>query len=864
MASSLVIVESPGKIRTIKKYLGDDYEVMSSVGHVRDLHKAPYFPRTANRTNLQRMGVDPEKDWKADYRIQDNKKDVVKKLRTAAKKVETIVLATDLDREGEAIAWHLREVLGGDDEKYLRVVFNEITESAVAEAFENPGRIDMNRVNAQQARRFLDRVVGFEITPLLSRKVARGLSGGRVQSVAVKLLVEREREIRAFVPEEYWQATAELQPPSEANSDLTPLVDVFNVEKYKDKEFRPTSEDEATKLLELLQQQNFKVASHESKINSVRPEAPFMTTTLQRAASTRLNFTVRRTMSAAQRLYEAGLITYMRTDSVNVSEEAMTAVRGFIGRTYQSSNSDESQPVYLPERPNTFRAGKSSQEAHEAIRPTSIEMQTAQASNLTEDAKKLYDLIWRRFVASQMTPARTKSTETRVVAGDFELRRTSSQRVFDGYQKVYPPLSRDNESSSNTYAVDQVLSCLDLHKEQRFTKPKNRYSEAQLIRELEKRGIGRPSTYATIISTIQDRGYVSLRNRRFFVERIGELVTDRLSSCFENLMDYQFTARMETDLDEIAKGQKEWKGVLNSFYGDFSNRMEHAKDPDNGMQANEPVPTDIPCPKCNRTMLLRIAKNGVFLGCPGFREKGADKCNHTMNLIADADVESVEENTDEANLAAKKLLSRRNCPICGSPTEAKLIDEKTKIHICSNFPDCPGHEVEKGHFRIKGYEGPVVNCNKCDADMHLRTGRFGKFFACTNEVCKNTRKLMRDGTVAPVLADPIQTTLEVEGEKDVYLLRDSMKGLFLSASKYPRIRKSRQVTIPELLAHANELDPKFHYFRTAPTEDSTGGTYVVRYSPKTKVQYLTGEKNGKRTGWVAHYKDGSWRQDRPK
>ena len=886
MADSLVIVESPGKVRTIKKHLGSGFQVMSSVGHVRDLpgsgrkHKtsrkagrtklkgkalANYRERQKRNTLIERMGVNPDKNWSATYEVLPDKIDVVEKLRSAAKKVSKIYLATDLDREGEAIAWHLQEVIGGEDQRFIRVVFNEITQTAIERAFENPGKINMDRVNAQQARRFLDRVVGFELTPLLYAKVARGLSAGRVQSVAVRLIVEREREIRAFTPEEYWEATAELlRGNSSVGVDLSTTTQTFEVTKYRDEQFRPSSERSAISLLDEMSEQAFRVSNHETKINLTRPPAPFKTTTLQQTASTRLNFSVSRTMSAAQRLYEAGLITYMRTDSTNIARDAIDEVRNHIQASYLPDQVNSESRGYLPDQPNVFRSNASSQEAHEAIRPTSVSVRSVSEHGLTRDAVALYELIWRRFVACQMTPARFKGTTTTVTAGEFELKRSTSIRIFDGYQRVYSAneavKEREKRSVDIDYEVGERLQCRQIDKEQHFTKPPSRFSEARLIRELERRGIGRPSTYATIISTIQQRGYVALHGKQFSAERIGEVVTDRLVECFDNVLNYDFTAKMESDLDQIAEGQKAWKEVLNVFYGDFSERMRIAADPEHGMRNNEPVQTNIPCDKCGRLMMLRIAKTGVFLSCSGYSLPVKERCNGTKNLVPDAELEKIfDENEETDETATKQLLARKKCSICGTWMEGNVVDARTKIHVCGNFPNCPGNEVEDGEFEIRGYEGPTVECDKCGSTMHLRSGRFGKFFGCTNENCSNTRKLLRDGKVAPPKADPVpMPELKVEGEDDFFVLRDGARGIFLAASKFPQIRKTRQVSVSELLAHGNELDPKFKYLLAAPEQDSDGGIYVVRFSRANNQQYVASEKNGQPNGWVAFYQDGQW------
>lgn len=549
MGKSLVIVESPAKAKTINKYLGSQYVVKSSIGHIRDLptsgsssskepaakgrksaSEAPALSpkEKARRQLVSRMGVDPEHGWKAKYEILPGKEKVIDELRRLAKDADTVYLATDLDREGEAIAWHLREAIGGDESRYKRVVFNEITKKAIQEAFSQPGELDINRVNAQQARRFLDRVVGYMVSPLLWQKIARGLSAGRVQSVAVKLVVEREREIRAFVPEEYWEVHADLGTAKGANVR-------FEVTREKGEAFKPLNEAQAMAALEKLKASAYSVAKREDRPTSSRPSAPFITSTLQQAASNRLGFGVKKTMMMAQRLYEAGYITYMRTDSTNLSADAIGMVRGFI--------EDEFGQKYLPGKANVYSSKEGAQEAHEAIRPSDVNLKPTQLSGMERDAERLYDLIWRQFVACQMTPAEYLSTSVSVTAGDFELRAKGRILKFDGYTRVLPQQSKPGEDDVLPEMKEgENLKLIKLDPSQHFTKPPARYSEASLVKELEKRGIGRPSTYAAIISTIQERGYVTTHNRRFYAEKMGDIVTDRLNESFANLMDYGFTA----------------------------------------------------------------------------------------------------------------------------------------------------------------------------------------------------------------------------------------------------------------------------------------------------------------------------------
>ena len=669
MARSLVIVESPAKARTINRYLGKEYLVKSSVGHVRDLpaggrgkqsrgrgkeaaggrkaaRKSAADPQTrARRQLVQRMGVDPDRGWRATYEVVPGKEKVVGELKKLADASERIFLATDLDREGEAIAWHLKEVIGGDPTRFRRVVFNEITSRAIRDAFENPGEIDRNRVNAQQARRFLDRVVGFEVSPLLWAKVARGLSAGRVQSVAVRLVVEREREIRVFEPEEYWEVFADLTRAAGGEPCR------FQVVRSAGRTFRPRDRSEADEALARLRQEAFTVARVENKPATTRPPAPFITSTLQQAASTRLGFGVRKTMTLAQRLYEGGHVTYMRTDSTNLSREAVSAVRAHVESAFG--------PRYLPRTPNVYASKAGAQEAHEAIRPTDVGAQPGAPAIADADARRLYDLIRRQFIACQMTPAEYLGTTVTVEAGRFELRVRGRVLRFDGFTRVLPPASRKGDLVEVPgYERGERLACARLDAAQHFTKPPPRYSEASLVRELEKRGIGRPSTYASIISTIQDRGYVTLRKRRFYAEKIGEIVTDRLVESFADLLDYSFTAGMEQDLDQIASGDRQWLSVLDTFYDGFSRKLAAAARPD-GMRPNTPTETAVACPACGRAMQVRSASTGVFLGCSGYSLPPGERCTKTVDLTP-ADEAADADRDDEGE--SRALRAKRRCP----------------------------------------------------------------------------------------------------------------------------------------------------------------------------------------------------------
>jgi len=870
MGKSLVIVESPAKAKTINKYLGSDFVVKSSIGHIRDLptsggakpvdakerakqaaatrkmsadDKAIYQAKKSKSQLINRMGIDPENGWEAQYEILPGKEKVVDELKKLAEKADMVYLATDLDREGEAIAWHLREAIGGDESRYRRVVFNEITKTAIQNAFKTPGPIDQNRVDAQQARRFLDRVVGYMVSPLLWEKVARGLSAGRVQSVAVRLVVEREREIRAFIPEEYWTLFADLQ------ADKSQIAS-FEVKKQGDEAFKPINEAQTMSAVKALQGATYKVISREDKPTQSKPSAPFITSTLQQAASTRLGFGVKKTMMMAQRLYEAGYITYMRTDSTNLSKEAVEACREYILENFGKR--------YLPESPTLYSSKDGAQEAHEAIRPSNVGALPNQLSGMERDAERLYGLIWQQFVACQMTPAEYTSTSVVVDAGGYELRTRGRVIRFDGYTKVNPQTAKkDEDVVLPDMKVGQVLPLVKLNPQQHFTKPSARYTEASLVKELEKRAIGRPSTYASIISTIQERGYVRQENRRFYAEKMGDIVTERLVESFDDLMDYGFTASMEESLDVVAQGGKNWRSLLDEFYAGFSKKLTLASSSAKGMRANDPTDTDIACSLCGRHMQIRTGSTGVFLGCSGYALPPKERCKNTMNLVSGD--EGIDADADE-EAESRQLRSKHRCKICNSAMDSYLLDEHRKLHICGNNPDCAGYEVEQGTYRLKGYEGPTIECDKCSSEMQLKTGRFGKYFGCTNSECKNTRKLLKSGEAAPPKVDPIvMHELRCEKVDDHYVLRDGAAGLFLAASQFPKNRETRAPLVEELLPYKDQIDPKYHFLLSAPVKDPEGNKTIIRFSRKTKEQYVQTEVNGKVTGWKAFYDGGKWK-----
>lgn len=861
MGKPLVIVESPAKAKTINKYLGNDYIVKSSVGHIRDLPKKGGFISEKNINSIKKIkktkkdeheklvnqiGVDPYHGWKANYQILPGKEKIVSELKYLASNAEHIYLATDLDREGEAIAWHLREVIGGDNHRFSRVTFNEITKNSIKNAFDNPGELNIDRVNAQQARRFLDRVVGYMVSPLLWKKIARGLSAGRVQSVAVCLIVKREREIKEFIPQEYWHLYADLRTIDET------LIRMQVTHKNGDP-FKPLIKKEIDAAVALLKDEHYQILNIEDRRIISKPNAPFITSTLQQAANSRLGFSVKKTMIIAQKLYETGYITYIRTDSTNLSQDSLRMSRNYIKNKFGKR--------YLPKKPNIYINQKSSQEAHEAIRPSNINVNIDNLKKMEVDSKKLYHLIWNQFIASQMRPAEFDSTVLTVKAGDFELKAKWRIFLFDGWTKIIPVLQNTDEDK--ILQIGTVGSYLELNKlsySQHFTKPPSRFNEASLVKELEKRGIGRPSTYPIIISTIQDRGYVKIKNRHFYSEKIGEIVTDRLDENFSELINYNFTSRMEDQLDLIAENRINWKSVLDNFFSLFIKKLENAnKAPEEGgMRLNSMVLTSIECPDCQRQMGIRTASTGVFLGCSGYSLAAKDCCKKTINLISENKLSNslVEEREDIKRYIFKH---KRRCYNCATVMDSYFINKKRKLYICGNNPLCSGYEIEEGEFHIKGYDEPVIECDKCASEMHIKIGRFGKYMECINEDCKNTRKILKSGQVALVKENPIPLSeLSCEKSDAYFMLRDGASGIFLAANTFPKSRETRAPFVEELIRFKDRLPVKFNYLTLAPSVDPDGNKTIIKFSHKTKQQYISSKKNGKATGWNAFYIDGKW------
>ena len=709
MGRSLVIVESPAKAKTINKYLGRNYSVKASLGHIKDLPK-------------KELGIDVDHEFEPTYEVIPGKTKVVSELKKAAKEADAVYLAADPDREGEAICAHLAEVLGrtkAEKKKIFRVLFNEITPKAIKAAFEKPGQIDMHLVDAQQARRLLDRLVGYKISPLLWDKVRRGLSAGRVQTVALRLIVEREREIRAFVPKEYWTIHALLEAGQ-------PPVFEAKLAKYKGEQIEIPNQAEAEHVVAAVERARWQVASVAQKEKRRYAPPPFTTSKLQQAAYNRLRYTAKRTMMLAQRLYEGvelgeegsvGLITYMRTDSVRVSTDALAQVRELIGANYGAS--------YLPEKPNFYKSKKDAQEAHEAIRPSDVARTPDELRKyLDDDLFKLYQLIWQRFVGSQMLPAVFDQTTIDISAGDYLFRASGSVLKFDGYLAVYQISKEDEEKDEEAegegrtlpqVAEGETLRLEKIRPEQHFTEPPPRYTEATLVKELEEKGIGRPSTYATIISTIVEREYVSKDQGRFTPTMLGEKVSELLVKSFEDIFDVGFTARMEEELDEIEEGKLPWRRSVKNFYDRFEEDLEQAKGEMESYKAG--IPTGEKCEKCGKGKLLeRISRHGFFLGCDQYPE-----CDFTRDLAPEAGGEEVESET-----------ATEYCENCGKEMTVKR-GRFGPFLACTGYPECKTtRRLLRGTRRARQPDEPLdEKCPECGNQLVRRRGRYGEFVGCS-------------------------------------------------------------------------------------------------------------------------------------
>lgn len=695
MAKKLVIVESPAKAKTIKKYLGRTYDVVASMGHVRDLPKS-------------KLGVDVEHDFEPKYINIRKQSETIKKLKAAAKDKDKIFLATDPDREGEAISWHLAHLLDVDLKEKNRVTFNEITKSGVKSGMAAPRRVDESLVNSQQARRILDRLVGYKLSPFLWKKVKSGLSAGRVQSVTVRMIVDRENEIRSFIPQEYWTIEASLLTDTAAK----PFIAKFYGQNGKKMELHTKEETDA--VLADLRNADYVVESVKKSVRQKSPAPPFTTSTMQQEASRRLGFQARRTMKAAQELYEGvdveglgavGLITYMRTDSLRISDEARQAAAAYIEKTYGRE--------FIPQTPRVYKSRDNAQDAHEAIRPSLPEITPAMVkSSITSDQYKLYKLIWERFIASQMASALLDTVAAQIGAAGYTFKASGFTVKFAGFTVLYEE-SRDDDKEENSVLPELAerdhLIEDGVKGSQHFTQPPPRYTEASLIKELEENGIGRPSTYAATITTILGRNYVEREGKQLKPTELGEVTTKLMKEHFSQIVDADFTANMEKDLDEIADGDKQWTQVLHSFYDGFEKDLEKAEVETEGISYRIPdEETDVVCEQCGRKMVVKHGRFGKFLACPGYPE-----CKNTKRIVNEMPGE---------------------CPLCGGKILEKKSKKGKKFFGCEHNPSCS----------FLSWDAPIEErCPVCGKTLLKKTGRSGKIY-CSNESCNYERGLKEE------------------------------------------------------------------------------------------------------------------------
>lgn len=693
--ANLVILESPSKAKTVKKYLGAGYDVMASTGHIIDLPKS-------------KLGVDVDNNFTPQYVNMKDKADIIKELKKRAKNADIVYLATDPDREGEAIAWHLSHLLNIDDKAPVRVTFNEITKTGVQYGMSHPRTIDPDIVNAQQTRRILDRIVGYKLSPFLWKKVRRGLSAGRVQSVAVRIIVDREEEIKAFKTAEYWSIDAKLSAASSKKTFSAKLAEIDGEKAKID------NKEQADEILANLKGAEFVVTNLKKSQRKKQPAPPFTTSTLQQEASRRLSFQARRTMKAAQELYEGvdvegtgavGLITYMRTDSLRISDEAKTAAAELIKTVYGEK--------YLPEKPRTFKSKSNAQDAHEAIRPTNVEFTPEKVKNsLTSDQFKLYKLIWERFMASQMANEIMDTVSVEITAKNCLFKASGYSVKFDGFTKLYEESKDDEEQSGALPAIEksEKLTCEELGGNQHFTQPPARYNEASLIKALEENGIGRPSTYAPTISTILDRHYVEREaGNQLKPTSLGEVTTGLLKDKFNNIVDVKFTAKMETELDDIEKGGKDWVKTLDKFYKGFAKSLEKAEQDMEGKHLKVPdEPTDVICEQCGKPMVIKIGPYGKFLGCSGFPD-----CKFTKRIVTE---------------------TKGLCPKCGAKMLLKKSKKGKPFYGCENYKDC----------NFMTWDVPLEEkCPQCGSSLFKKSGKLGKIY-CAKDGCGYERPLDKE------------------------------------------------------------------------------------------------------------------------
>ena len=767
MANSLVVVESPTKVKTIKKFLGKDFDVVASMGHIKDLPKST-------------LGIDLEKDFEPTYKIIEARKKTIDELKKAAKNAQNIYLAPDPDREGEAIAWHISEVINAKNKNIYRVLFNDLTKNTVLAAINSPSQLDFNKYEAQQTRRILDRLVGYQISPVLWDKVKRGLSAGRVQSVAVRMICEREDEINKFVPEEYWNLLAKFEGSNPPPFDAKLL-------KIDEKKAKVVNGEQAAKLVESLRKASFVVEKLEKKELKRSPLAPFTTSKLQQEASRWLRFSAKKTMSVAQKLYEGielgkdgsvGLITYMRTDSYRIADEALIAVRDYIKENYSSE--------YLPHKPHTYKNAQKAQDAHEAIRPSTMTYTPLNIKGcLSADEFKLYQLIWNRFVASQMNPAIFDQTTIDISGANCIFRAQGQILKFPGFTIVYTEGKDEKEENGLDKLLPDVkekekLKLLNLNTEQKFTQPPPRFSEASLVRELEEKGIGRPSTYAAILSTIQDREYARLEKGKFFPTELGTIVTELLVKSFPTVLDMAFTADMENKLDMIEDGASKRVKTLHDFYHLFAQELNKAKDEMRNVKQEE-TPTDIVCEKCQSPMIIKWGKNGRFLACSNY-----PSCKNTMNFTHDEEGRIRHMETQTTDIKCNK---------CG---KTMLVKEGRfgQFLACSGYPECKNtmNTTKNENGQIVPLEAQATDavCELCGKPMAVKRGRYGQFLGCSGyPECKNIKKMGKDGET--VAQEPEISDVACDQCGKPMAVKRGRYGKFLGCTGYPDCKNIKKM-----------------------------------------------------------------------
>jgi len=768
MAKSLIVVESPTKVKTIKKFLGSGFDVVASMGHIKDLPKST-------------LGIDLEKNFEPTYNVIEAKKKIIDELKKAAKNAENIYLAPDPDREGEAIAWHISEVVNAKNKNIYRVLFNDLTKKTVLEAINNPLELDFNKYEAQQTRRILDRLVGYQISPILWDKVKRGLSAGRVQSVAVRMICEREEEINKFVPEEYWNLLAQFEGNNPPPFDAKLL-------KEDGKKAKVINCEQAAKLADTLKKASFIVEKLEKKELKRSALPPFTTSKLQQEASRWLRFSAKKTMMVAQKLYEGielgkdgsvGLITYMRTDSYRIAEEALKEVRNYIQKNYS--------PDYLPAKPHTYKNAQKAQDAHEAIRPSTMAYKPQDIKEyLSHDEFKLYQLIWNRFVASQMNPAIFDQTTIDIAGANCIFRAQGQVLRFPGFTIVYTEGKDEKEEENGMDKLlpevkeKEKLKLINLNTEQKFTQPPPRFSEASLVRELEEKGIGRPSTYANILSTIQDREYARRDKGKFFPTELGIIVTGLLVKSFPTVLDIAFTADMENKLDMIEDGKSKRVKTLKDFYSPFAQELTKAKDEMRNVKREE-IPTDLVCEKCKSPMVIKWGKNGRFLCCSNYPE-----CKNTMNFTHDENGKVKHVETQTTNIKCNK---------CGKPM---LVKEGRfgQFLACSGYPECKNtmNAATNENGEIIAQEAPITEevCELCGKPMAVKRGRYGQFMGCTGyPECKNIKKMGKDGKVTKQESISSDETCEKCGKP--MAVKRGRFGKFLGCTGYPECKNIQKM-----------------------------------------------------------------------